>query len=695
MFPFIRIVKQRLNQITKRQLIVSGVVLGILLLGGIIVSAVVYHKREALLASTLARIQATLADDYQIDLTIEKAYFSGMTTVTLEDIKVLLHNRDQLAGVDEASVSIKLFPLLTGDIRFGRLRVHNATIQLIKKDSVSNYDFVFNGLDTLQVAEDQPAEQPEDAHIHMAQAANRMLNSVLYKIPEDMELRDFILTYRDDSVSQRISVPKADIDNGNLTSAVFLNDNEAAWQVSGKLNPHRRQLYVKVHANGQKIAIPLLERKFGLKFSFDTIETRLREVYWTNNEFLHFKGEWAVKNLTVNHWRIAQKDVVVPDAHIDAEVIVGDNHIELSKTSTITVKKLVVHPFIRYTTAPNKTYALALKTPEMEAQDLFDAFPKGLFESLEGIRVSGSIQYKLAAFLDTANPDSVQFDSKMEQQDFKVNAWGNANIPKINSTFVYTPYEDEKPVRDIVVGPENPDFVPLAQISPNVRNAILTTEDPSFFSHNGFVEEAIRSSIAINFKEKAFRRGGSTISMQLVKNVFLNRNKTIVRKLEEILIVWLMESTRAVSKERMYEVYLNIIEWGHNVYGINEAARYYFGKRPAQLTLGESIYLASIVPRPKTGLYSFSYEGGLKSYIAPYFRYIGNIMARRGLVPADSSGGYGFYAVRVREALRPDKPIAMDTLQLEMPPTDFETELEEVRGLLDRIFNSPQKEENQ
>src|SRR5690606_41961669 len=106
---------------------------------------------------------------------------------------------------------------------------------------------------------------------------------------------------------------------------------------------------------------------------------------------------------------------------------------------------------------------------------------------------------------------------------------------------------------------------------------------------NGFVEEAIRTSIATNYKEKAFKRGGSTISMQLVKNVFLSRNKTLVRKLEEILIVWLMESTRTVSKERMYEVYMNVIEWGRNVYGITEAARYYFGKHPSQLTLGESI----------------------------------------------------------------------------------------------------------
>lgn len=686
------IVRKFFDKVTRKQFIIAGIVVGVLLVGGMVAFAIAYHKREVLLAATIAKMKTQLAEGYQIDLAIGKAYFSGLTTVTLEQVSVTPHNREQLAGIADVSVSVRLLPLITGDVKFGRLRAHNARIQLIKKDSISNYDFLFRDRDTL--LRDQSAEQAEVTTFNLAQAANRMLNSVLYKIPKNMELREFLLTYRDDSIRQRISVPKADIDDGDLTSAVYLNDSKAAWQVSGRLNPGNRQLYIKVHANGQKIALPLLERKFGLRLSFDTVETRLREVYWTNNEFLHIKGEWAVKNLQINHRRIAQEDVVIPDAHVDAEVIVGNNHVELSKESTITVKKLEVHPFIRYTIAPEKTYAFAMETPEMEAQDLFDAFPNGLFESLEGIRVAGKIQYKLEAFLDTSNPDSVQFNSDMRQKGFKVNAWGHANVPKLNGAFVYTPYEDEKPVRDIVVGPENPNFIPLNEISPYLRNAILTTEDPSFFSHNGFVEEAIRTSIATNYKEKAFKRGGSTISMQLVKNVFLSRNKTLVRKLEEILIVWLMESTRTVSKERMYEVYLNIIEWGRNVYGITEAARYYFGKHPSQLTLGESIYLASIVPRPKTGLYAFNYEGRLKPYIGRYFGYIGNIMARRGLAPPDSTGSYGFYTVSLREALRPDKPAVVDTLQLEAPPTDFEAELEEVRGLLDRIFrNDPEEKE--
>src|SRR6185503_16241517 len=173
---------------------------------------------------------------------------------------------------------------------------------------------------------------------------------------------------------------------------------------------------------------------------------------------------------------------------------------------------------------------------------------------------------------------------------------------------------------------KNPYYTPLDRISPDLRNAVMTAEDPSFYTHHGFVEESIRKSLATDYKNKKFKRGGSTISMQLVKNAFLSREKTLARKIEEMMIVWLIENNHIMTKDRMLEVYFNIIEWGRNIYGIGEAAHYYFGKSPADLTLGESIYLASIVPKPKTGLYSFLPDGTLNPRLIYYFNIIGNLM---------------------------------------------------------------------
>jgi membrane peptidoglycan carboxypeptidase len=277
-------------------------------------------------------------------------------------------------------------------------------------------------------------------------------------------------------------------------------------------------------------------------------------------------------------------------------------------------------------------------------------------------------------------------ESSLTAPEFKVNAWGKTDLAKINSSFVYIPYEDGKAQRPIVVGPSNPNFVSLDQVSPYLKNAILTSEDNSFFQHEGFNIQAIRASIATNFKEKAFKRGGSTISMQLVKNVYLNREKTLARKVEEMLIVWLIEHNRIVSKERMFEVYLNIIEWGRNVYGVNEAAHYYFSKNPSELSLGESIFLASIIPRPKISLSRFDHAGHLKPYMSGYFRLIGNLMTQRGYAPADSTQSYGFYSVNLREALRPSAP-KVDSTEMEDSTHFLEDEIEGVKRMLQNLFD--------
>jgi hypothetical protein len=274
-----------------------------------------------------------------------------------------------------------------------------------------------------------------------------------------------------------------------------------------------------------------------------------------------------------------------------------------------------------------------------------------MFDALDGIQVSGKLNYALNFYMDASKPDDLQFDSRLSKDNFRVVKYGKTDLTKLNSPFVHTPYERGKPMSPHLIGPENPEFTPLEQIAPSLRNAVMTAEDPSFYTNHGFVEEAFRKSLVTDFKTKKFKRGGSGISMQLVKNAFLSREKTLARKIEEILIVWIIENNRIMTKNRMLEVYLNIIEWGRGIYGISEASHYYFGKSPSELTLGESIYLASIVPYPKGGLYAFQPDGTLRPGLHGYFNLIGRLMAGKGLTQRDTSA-YGFYTVRLREGLR-------------------------------------------
>jgi membrane peptidoglycan carboxypeptidase len=126
--------------------------------------------------------------------------------------------------------------------------------------------------------------------------------------------------------------------------------------------------------------------------------------------------------------------------------------------------------------------------------------------------------------------------------------------------------------------------------------AVLTTEDGAFPHHHGFNHGAIRSSIIANLKARRFVRGASTITMQLAKNLFLSREKTLARKLEELVLTDYLEQT--FTKDEILELYLNVIEFGPAVYGITAAAEYYYGRTPAELNLAECLFLSSLLPAP-------------------------------------------------------------------------------------------------
>ncbi|WP_426326851.1 transglycosylase domain-containing protein [Pedobacter sp. R-06] len=629
-------------KIPKKYLKIGAWVLGVFLVVCIALGAVAYSKREALLKKMVAKAIAKADKDYGLEVKIGSAGFTGLSTVKMTNISVVPKDRDTLSNIGELSVGVKLFPLIFGKVKLSEVKLNNGFVSVVLKDSTTNIDFILKRKKKDSTQTNGKANLPE--------IASNILNQVLYKIPDDMDVKNMVFKLNDHDTAKLSFATTATIDGGDLKSTIDVNNNESTWHVNGYVNPGSKELSFTAYADGKKLELPYLNNKLHAKISFDTLQTELKNAKYSGDDY-KISGSWSVKNMLINQPRIASNDIIVQSAKLDADILVGPNFIALDSTSTAYLKNAQIHPFVKYTLGKNKIYELKLNAEEQDAQGVLDAFPQGLFESLEGLKVQGKVKYNLNFYLDTKIPDSVRFSSTLTPIDFKIVQWGKTNLQKINNPFVYTPYEYGKPMRDITIGPSNPNFTPLSSISKNFINAVLTAEDPSFFTHNGFVEESIRKSIAVNFKEKKFKRGGSTISMQLVKNVYLSRQKTLARKAEEILIVWLIEHNHLVSKQRMLEVYFNIMELGQNIYGIGEASRYYFGKQPADLTIGDGLFLASIVPKPKASMYKFMANGSLKPYMFNYFRFMGNIMARRGLIASDTSG-YGFYNVRLREGLR-------------------------------------------
>src|SRR5437773_912403 len=140
-------------------------------------------------------------------------------------------------------------------------------------------------------------------------------------------------------------------------------------------------------------------------------------------------------------------------------------------------------------------------------------------------------------------------------------------------------------------------WTPYNSISPNLRNAVLIAEDSSFFQHSGYDVEEIKESAKRNWREKRFARGASTITQQLAKNLYLSTSRNPLRKIHEFFIAEELEDH--LSKQRIFEIYLNVIEWGDGIYGVEPAARAYFGKSASDLLPEEAAILAAMIPNPR------------------------------------------------------------------------------------------------
>lgn len=140
-------------------------------------------------------------------------------------------------------------------------------------------------------------------------------------------------------------------------------------------------------------------------------------------------------------------------------------------------------------------------------------------------------------------------------------------------------------------------WAPIASVPDIVIQAVVTAEDDTFFGHQGINYKAVWSALRHDVQKKRFARGGSTITQQMIKNVLLSKEKTLTRKLREFVLA--RRAEEALTKRQILEIYLNEVEWGENIYGIEAAGRYYFDKHATELTRAEAALLAGMLPNPR------------------------------------------------------------------------------------------------
>ena len=248
-------------------------------------------------------------------------------------------------------------------------------------------------------------------------------------------------------------------------------------------------------------------------------------------------------------------------------------------------------------TAPGRRHIEGrLRVPLSGCQSVLEAMPNGLLPLVRGMRLSGSfgidlqVRYDLKAPRDTRVVLAVQNECRVQDVPLELSPH------KFERPFLREVKAPDGSAVSVESGPGTSSWVSIDDMSRHMESAVLICEDSRFHAHAGFDFRALEDAIKDDLKQGRFARGASTVSMQLAKNLYLGKEKTLGRKLQEALLTMLLE--QQLDKRRILELYLNVVELGPGLYGVGDAAQYYFATPARALTLGQSLYLASLLPNP-------------------------------------------------------------------------------------------------
>jgi len=312
------------------------------------------------------------------------------------------------------------------------------------------------------------------------------------------------------------------------------------------------------------------------------------------------------------------RGVVLPEAG----VLVVD-------TGTVCFQTLCFDFNLVYSWGSRHKLGLVLSRSCVSGESVTESIPVELLGSLRGLSLEGEMSVFTRLTLDWDYPDSSDIELDIDVSHLSV-GYSPVVFGRISNRSGAVCVMRDSWGNTARIGLDtltNTEFVVFDSLPFSFEPLLRCAEDASFRSHHGFSLYHIRNSIRANMAQGHFVRGGSTISMQLAKNLFLGREKTLARKLQEVFLTWRLE--RWLSKDRILEIYANIVELGPGVFGFDAAGMYYFSERACNLSVREMAFLVSILPGP--GLYHrYAVQGVLPSYWKAYIERLITVCGNRG-----------------------------------------------------------------
>lgn len=310
------------------------------------------------------------------------------------------------------------------------------------------------------------------------------------------------------------------------------------------------------------------------------------------------EGEVAASDFGLQHPGLAREPVDGLTASLEGRVRIdlpGRRVSSPSLNASINGMRFSLQGWLERATS-HTAFEANLQVPQLDCDTPRTALPVNVVGPLRGFAFAGTLAANASIRLDTRRLSETAFDFHVDDHCLVSRAGFEASVTRFSGPFVQRAQEPGGVTRAFITGPGSPAWVPLPSISPYVIGAVVTREDGGFYRHRGFSPDEVRGALVRNVSLGRFAFGASTISMQLVKNVFLAREKTLVRKLQEVALTWWLES--ALDKNSILELYLNVVEFGPGIYGVGPASRYFFGVEPRELTILQAAYLATLLPAP-------------------------------------------------------------------------------------------------
>lgn len=617
----------------KRKLLYS---IGIFILAVCAIAIYMYTKRSSIAESLFKDKVTVIENSYNLDIQYDNLKVIGLNTIILNNVHVNQNNDNFVSfTLKQTELKINLLSFLKDKFYIQNVRIDGVTINV--------GDINKKGGGASDESNDSLIPQVQK----FIQRFMLLIKTLTPKsdLPNDILLTEVNVSIGNDAHKTIFYLPEITFLGNNIYSQIlvkenFINEvgslsfnNNQYCIIEGVLGAMNEENNFKFYSLGDiPTEVPFIKKRLNTSMKFDTLFLKTT-ISKNEDESITATGNISMFNLFIHNPRLAKDELQINFSELQFKSTFDQNYFELDSSSILRINDIEGKTYLYLQNKKNPLIQLHFKTDSFPSSNLFNSIPSGICNNLKGIETEGNLIYNLGIKLDMENIDSLEFSSELASKSFNIIKFGTTDFREANGAMLYNVYNDNGQIEvQYEMSEENIDFRNLNSISPYLKNAVMFSEDGLFYHHKGFIESAIKASIIKNIKEKRFARGGSTISMQLIKNLWLNKEKTASRKLEEALIVWMIENEKLISKNRMFELYLNIIEWGPHVYGAAQASHFYFNKDVDKLTLNEAIFMASIIPRPKKFFWYFDKDRKLKPFLNDYYQLIGSKMLKHGII---------------------------------------------------------------